>query len=113
MEVKITTRRCSIPDSVREHMERLIGRIERYDAGTTALNVSFDAENGVKSVDARVAVPGAPPLVAHAAGPTFRSALDRATRRIERQLRRNRQRRRRHRTAAMRDARSMEEPLSP
>lgn len=113
MEVKITTRHCSIPDSVRDHMERLIGRLERYDSRTTAVNVSFDTENGVKSVDARIVVPGAPPLVAHAAGPTFRTALDRAARRLERQLRRNRQRRRRHRATAMRSARSMEEPLSP
>lgn len=112
MEVKITTRHCSIPDSVRNHMDRLIDRLERYEARTTAVNVSFDAEHGVKSVDARVTVPGAPPLVAHAAGPTFRTALDRARRRIERQLRRNRQRRRRHRTAATRGTRSIEEPLS-
>lgn len=112
MEVKITTRHCSIPDSVHNHMNRLIGRLERYEARTTAVNVSFDDEHGVKSVDARITVPGAPPLVAHAAGPTFRMALDRATRRIERQLRRSRQRRRRHRTAAMRSTRRIEEPLS-
>lgn len=113
MEVKITTRHCSIPDSVREHMERLIGRLERYDSRTTTVSVSFDSDHGVKSVDARVAVPGAPPLVAHAAGPTFRSALDQAARRIERQLRRNRQRRRGHRSAAVRGAGTVEESLLP
>lgn len=112
MEVNITTRHCSIPESVRNHMQRLVSRLERYEARTMAVNVSFDADHGVKSVDARVAVPGAPPLVAHAAGPSFRTALDRATRRIERQLRRNRQRRRRHRAEAAGVAPRMEEPPS-
>lgn len=97
MEVNITARHCSIPDSIRDRTAELIRRLERIETRTTSVSVSFEADHGLKNVDARVAVAGRPPLIAHAAAPTFRGALDVAAGRIRRQLRRDRQRGRRRR----------------
>jgi ribosomal subunit interface protein len=100
MEVTINGRHCSIPESVREHASRLVRRLDRYGARATSAIVSFEADHGRKSAEARLAVAGGPPLVAHADGPTYRSALERSIDRLERQLKRRRQRRRRLRVAA-------------
>lgn len=100
MEVTITARHCSIPDSVRERATRHARGLDRFGARATSAIVNFDADHGAKAVEARIAVAGGPPLLARADGPTFRSALDRAFDRLERQLKRHRERRRRRRAAA-------------
>ena len=112
MEVTITARHCSIPDPVRERTSRLIARLERYEVRATSAIVNFEADHGARGVEARIAVAGGPPLVAHAEGPTFRSALDGAFDRIERQLKRRRQRVRRRRLHAGRSA-PVREPITP
>jgi ribosomal subunit interface protein len=104
MEVTITARHCSIPDPVRERATRLIGRLDRYGVRTTSAVVFFDQDHGARSVEARIAVGGGPPIVARAEGPTFRSALDRTFDRVDRQLKRRRQRTRRRRLQAGRSS---------
>lgn len=104
MEVTITARHCSIPESVRERATRLAQGLDRFGARATSAIVNFDADHGARSVEARIAVAGGPPLLARADGPTFRSALDRAFDRLERQLKRHRQRRRRRRAGVDRSA---------
>ena len=99
MEVTITARRCTVPDPVRQRTDRLMRRIDRYEARVTSAAVNFDDDHAKKIVEARLAVAGGPPLLAHGEGPTFRSALDGAIQRLERQLKRQRQRRRRRRVA--------------
>ena len=79
---------------------RLIGRLDRYGVRTTSAVVFFDEDHGARSVEARIAVGGGPPIVARAEGPTFRSALDRTFDRVDRQLKRRRQRTRRRRLQA-------------
>jgi ribosomal subunit interface protein len=110
MEVTITARHCSVPDSVREHTSRLFRRLERYDARAISAVVNFAADHGTKNVEARLALPGGPPILAHADGPTFRGALERAIDRLEYQLKRRRQRRRRLRAGAARITLSTGEP---
>jgi putative sigma-54 modulation protein len=97
MDVTITTRHCSIPDAVRDRMTRRIRKIDRFERRATAAHISFEADRRMRRVEARVDLAGGPPIVAHADGPTFRNALDRAIDRLERQIKRRRDRRRRRR----------------
>jgi ribosomal subunit interface protein len=112
MEVTINARHCSIPETLRERTVRMIHTLERYHVRSTSAVVSFQNDHGGRSVEARLAVAGGPPLVARASGPTFRTALDRAVDRLERQLKRSRERIRRRRLAAGRDPRRARERVS-
>lgn len=99
MEVTITTRHCTIPDSLRDQSERLIRRFQRLHTRAMSAVVCFEGEGFEKSVEARLHLGGGPPVVAHASGPTFRAALDRAFDRLERQVKRRRKRWLQRRTA--------------
>ena len=92
MEVTITTRHCTIPEPLRDQAERLMGRFLKLHTRATSAVVCFEGEGFEKSVEARLHTGGGPPLVAHASGPTFREALDRAVDRLDRQVKRRRKR---------------------
>ncbi|MGH7504862.1 MAG: ribosome hibernation-promoting factor, HPF/YfiA family [Longimicrobiales bacterium] len=98
MEIKITARHCTIPDGARTHAHRLLRRLDRLQARATTATLDFEQDTFQKLVDARLHVAGHPPIVARGTGPTFRSALDNACDRLERQLKRRRQRRLQRRT---------------
>lgn len=99
MDVAITTRHGTIPDSLRDQAERLMQGFQRLHTRATSAAVRFEGEGFEKSVEARLHLGGGPPLVAHASGPTFRAALDRAVDRLDRQLKRRRKRWLQRRTA--------------
>ena len=108
MDVTITTRHCNIPDSLRDQSERLIRRFQRLHTRATSAVLCFEGEGFEKSVAARLHLGGGPPVVAHASGPTFRAALDRAFDRLERQVKRRRKRWLQRRTAVR-----VTEPMLP
>jgi ribosomal subunit interface protein len=92
MEVTITTRHCTIPESLRDQADRLLRRFQRLQTRATSAVVCFEGEGFEKSVEARLHIGGGPPVVAHASGPTFRAAFDRAFDRLDRQVKRRRKR---------------------
>jgi ribosomal subunit interface protein len=100
MEVTITTRHCTIPDSLRDQTERLLRRFQRLHSRATSAIVRFETESFEKNVEVRLNVGGGPPIIAHASGPTFRSALERAFDRLDRQVKRRRDRWVQRRTAS-------------
>ena len=92
MNVTITARHCEIPDSLRDVAERHVQRLGRYNPRLAGADVTFERERVDHAVEIRLAVAGEPALVAHGAGATFKSALDRGVHRASRQLRRARER---------------------
>lgn len=97
MDVTITTRKESVPDSVRRYMTERLTRLQRFEQRPTTATVSFGSERGRKNVEIRLHVAGGTsPLLANGAGESFRSAVDEAVEKVLRQLKRERQRYREH-----------------
>lgn len=102
MDVTITARHCTVPDSIRDVTQRRIRRLERFRPRATSASVMFE-ENGARRLcEVRMMVAGGAPLVASAEGFSFRNALDEAMARLQRQLKRHRERHIRRRDSIQR-----------
>lgn len=104
MEVNITRRRGSIPESLRRHIDELLQRLERIEKRPATAHVYFDSERGAKKVEARVTVAGGGQYIAHGAASTYRHALDQSIDRLLRQLRRDHERHRDHQATKWSDS---------
>jgi len=100
MDITISARHTTVPESLHDHAHRLGRRLDLYEPRAASLAINLDQVNGVRSAEARLSVAGRPPMIAMGTGPTWRNALNQAVDRIERQLRRSRQKRRQSRRAA-------------
>lgn len=94
MQVTLTARQCTVQDGTRAHAERRVSRLRRIETRPMEVELAFAAEHGERRVEARLGVAGAGIYVARGSAPTFRTALDRAVERLEKQLKRDRERRR-------------------
>lgn len=90
MRVQIAARHCDIPDSVRERADTQIARLIRYDERLASADVVFDEEKHIRKVEVILSLDGAPAVIASAEGAEFKTALDKATDRLGRMLRRGR-----------------------
>lgn len=99
MDVTITTRHCSVPESIRNQTVSRLGRTLRLNPAALGATANFSAEGASRRIEIRVPLKGAPPLIGHGEGATFRTALDRAVARIARQLKRRNDRHRNRRAA--------------
>lgn len=98
MDITMNARHCTVPESLRRLAQARLERLQRFDTRMQSATVTFQAESGVKQVDIRAAIKGGPPQLGQGTGATFRSALDRALERMERQVKRRREKRRTFRT---------------
>lgn len=92
MEITITTRGITIPDSVRRHTEEKLQRFERYETRPVSTHVSFGGDGSEKTVELRVTVAGGGQHLAHGTATSFRSAVDQAVERLVRQIKKDRER---------------------
>ncbi len=90
MDVRISARHCTITDSTRDLARRRVDRVARFEPRASAAEILFSAQNAFKHAEIRMTVPGGVQLHSHGEAESFRSALDRAAERLERQLRRRR-----------------------
>ncbi|HEX7049569.1 MAG TPA: ribosome-associated translation inhibitor RaiA [Longimicrobiales bacterium] len=97
MDITITARDCTLSRSIQRRAEAGIRRLGRFEPRVQAASLRFRRERGLHHVEARLTVPGVPLVIARASDADCRTALDRATGRLERQLRSGRTRRREHR----------------
>ncbi len=97
MDVRISARHCTITDSMRDLARRRLERLTRFEPRASAAEVLFSKENAFRHAEIRMSVPGGAQLQSHGEAESFRSALDRAAERLERQLGRRRVRRRERR----------------
>jgi ribosomal subunit interface protein len=100
MDLSIKARNLRVAESLRAQAEFRLDRMLRLEQRITAATITFEADNLVKSAEARLTVAGGPPILGRGEGATLRNALDAAMDRIERQLKRRRQRLRDGRTRA-------------
>ena len=91
MDVRITTRHCSISDTLRRRTNERLEALQRYEPTLTAADVRFASDHGSPAAEVRLILRRTT-LQAGAGGETFQTALDAAVARAERQLRRRRER---------------------
>lgn len=91
--------RCNVPDSVLQIAQEQFTRLQKFDSRLQAADLKFDIDHGLHRVEARLTVVGSPLIIAHGSGDTFRTAIDKITDRLSRQLRRRRERRQDSRAA--------------
>jgi ribosomal subunit interface protein len=96
LRVQITARHCSVPDALLRRTEEQINRLSRYDPRIASAEVTYTEEKRSRKAEVVLHIDGTEPVVARAEEPEFRSALDKATDRVTRMLKRERQQHRDH-----------------
>ena len=104
MDVTINTLHCTVPESIRKQTSMRIERLMRLNPDAQGATANFSSEGSLRRLEGRVPVRGRPPLIGQGEGATFRTALDRAVERIERQLKRRNDRNRNRRESGPRTA---------
>lgn len=100
MDVTINTRHCTVPESIRNQTQIRLQRVARFNPVVQSGAVNFNCEGSERQVDVRLHMKGTSPLLGRGTGGTFRTALDRAIERVERQLKSRNQRYRNRRPPA-------------
>lgn len=93
MQVTYSAPRCDVPEAVLQLAEEQFRRLKKFDSRLQSADLRFDIDHGLYRVEARLTITGAPMIVAHGSGESFRTAVDRIVDRLSRQLRRRRERR--------------------
>ena len=87
MEVRITSRRSTLPESLRDRTQELLSRLNKYGAPISVVEVIFDEERNSKKIEGIVHIDRSDPIVASGEGDDFNEALSRVNDRLARQLR--------------------------
>ncbi|MEX0892889.1 MAG: ribosome-associated translation inhibitor RaiA [Gemmatimonadota bacterium] len=100
MQITFSARHCTVSESTREHAARRVGRLRRIEQRPAEVALNFQEDHGQKSAEVLLHIAGGGAHMAKAKAPTFRTAVDRAVERLERQVKRDRARARARRAAA-------------
>ena len=87
MEVRITSRRSTLPESLRDRTQELLSRLDRYGAPVSVVEVIFDEEKNSKKIEGILHIDRRDPIVASGQGDDFNEALSQVNDRLGRQLR--------------------------
>ncbi len=87
MEVRITSRRSTLPQSLLDRTQELLSRLNRYGAPVSAVEVIFDEEKNSKKIEGILHIDRTDPIVATGEGDDFNEALSQVNDRLRRQLR--------------------------
>lgn len=96
MQVIVSARHFEVTDELRGVVESRFGKLTRFEPRLSRAEVALLEEKNRCEVEARVSVDRAGILHARGEAPDFRTAVDRAVDRLERQLKKQRSRRRDH-----------------
>jgi ribosomal subunit interface protein len=96
MDISMTARHFELNDSLREHVQNRLARLDRYNQRMSRLEVTLTEENRQKRVEALAAVDGDVDIHAEAVADDFRTAVNRVSEKLARQLKRRHERRRNH-----------------
>lgn len=103
MKVSMTARHFELGDALRDHVERRFNRLQRYYDRVSRVDVTLTHEKREKRVEARVAIDGDVDIHAEATADEFRTAVNRVTDKLARQLKRRQDRRRDHQAPRLRE----------
>ena len=92
MEISIVARADEVPESVRQHTEDKLRRLDRFEQRPAHAHVFFDNERGEKKVEIKISVAGRGDYVANGFAQTYRSALDQSVERLIEQIKRDKER---------------------
>ena len=108
MEVRITSRRTTLPQSLRDRTEELLSKLDKYGARISAVEVVFDEEKNSKKIEGILHIDRRDPIVATGAGNDFNEALSQVNDRLGRQLRKLQDQVTDHRAPSLTEALSKE-----
>ena len=87
MEVRITSRHTTLPESLRARTEELLSKLKKYDARVSVVEVIFDEEKNSKKIEGILHIDRSDTIVATGKGEDFSEALSQVNVRLARQLR--------------------------
>jgi ribosomal subunit interface protein len=86
MQIIVTARHCEISPALRQHAEGAVRRAAKAAHRPQRADVVFDADHGRKLVELILNLPRGKVRIASAEANDFRTALDRAVRKLKSQL---------------------------
>lgn len=96
MKISMTARHFELNDALRQHVENRFAGLSRYNHRMSRLEVTLTDEKREKRVEARAGVDGDVDIFAEASADEFRTAVNRVSDKLARQLKRRRDRRTDH-----------------
>lgn len=96
VKILMTARHFDLSEPLKEYVERRLSRLQRYHTRLSRIEVTLTEEKIQKHVEARASIDGDVDLHAAAASDEFRTAVNRMTDKLARQLKRRHDRRREH-----------------
>ncbi|MDH3298783.1 MAG: ribosome-associated translation inhibitor RaiA [Gemmatimonadota bacterium] len=93
----ISARHIDLPEDVRDHIESQFQRLTRFEPRVSRSEVTLREEGAACVVEAVLSIDGGAPVHGAAEAEVFRSAIDRLTDKLTKQLKRIRSRRTDHR----------------
>ncbi len=108
MEVRITSRHSTLPESLRDRTRELLSKLDKYGAPVSAVEVIFDEEKNSKKIEGILHIDRSDPIVATGAGDDFNEALGQVNGRLKRQLRKLQEQVTDHRAPSRAEALSQE-----
>jgi len=93
MDIHITTRHGTLPESVRGRAEERLLKLGRYEPRLISVRLVFNEDHPYISAEAKAEVPATPTLVARASGQSYPAVLNQVVQRLARQLKKERSKR--------------------
>lgn len=112
MEIIISVRHTDLTDDVRVHVEECMARLSKFEQGISRASVTLTEEKNRCVADATLDVKKGGVVHGEADGPDVRTAIDRLTDKLAKQLKKGRDRRRSHKGRAPEEVMITEEPES-
>ena len=101
MDVRITSRGTTLPQSLRDRTVELLSKPDKYGARISAVEVVFEEEKNSKKIEVILRIDGRDTIVASGEGNDFNEALSQVNDRLRRHLRKLRTRVTDHRAPSL------------
>ena len=108
MEVRITSRHATLPESLRVRAEKLLSKLSKFDDRASVVEVVFDEVKNSKRVEGILHIDRSDPIVATGKGDDFNEALSQVSQRLGSQLRKLHAQAKDHRALSLNEALSEE-----
>ncbi len=108
MEIRITSRRSTLPESLRDRTQELLSKLDKHGAPVSVVEVIFEEEKNSKKIEGILHIDRTDPIVATWEGDDFNEALGQLNDRLRRQLRKLQEQVTDHRAPSQAEAFSQE-----